>query len=48
MARNNNQLKLAEAMREYEVNGTVFNADMIVERTTYSKNSVNKYINESY
>lgn len=46
MARNNNQLKLAEALREYEVNGTVFNADMVVERTTYSKNSINKYINE--
>jgi len=46
MARNDNQLKLAESLREFEVNGTVFTADMIVERTTYSKNSVNKYINE--
>lgn len=46
MARNNNQLKLAEALREYEINGTVFNTDMIVERTIYSKNSINKYINE--
>jgi len=46
MARNNNQIKLAEALREFEINGTVFTADMIVERTTYSKNSVNKYINE--
>ncbi|WP_448550815.1 DUF3644 domain-containing protein [Thalassotalea montiporae] len=46
MARNNNQLKLAEALREFEVNGTIFTADMIVEQTTYNKNSVNKYINE--
>jgi hypothetical protein len=46
MARNNNQLKLAEALREFEVNGTLFTADMIVEQTTFSKNSVNKYINE--
>ncbi len=46
MARNNNQIKLAEALREFEVNGTIFTADMIVEQTTYSKNSVNKYINE--
>lgn len=46
MARNNNQLKLAEALRDFEINGTIFTADMIVEQTTYSKNSVNKYINE--
>jgi len=46
MARNNNQINLAEALREFEVNGTVFTTDMIVDRTAYSKNSVNKYINE--
>lgn len=46
MARSNNQLKLAEALREFEVNGTSFSTDMVVERTDYSKNSVNKYINE--
>ena len=45
MARKNNQIKLAETLREFEVNGTIFTSDMIVEHTTYSKNSVNKYIN---
>lgn len=44
MARNDNQLKLAVALREFDVNGTIFTADMIVDQTTYSKNSVNKYI----
>lgn len=46
MARNNNQLKLAETLREFEVNGIAFTSDMVVEQTGYSKNSVNKYINE--
>ncbi len=46
MARNNNQIKLAEALREFEVNGTVFTAEMIVEQTVYKQKSVNKYINE--
>ena len=46
MVRKNNQIKLADTLREFEINGIVFTGDMIVERTTYSKNSVNKYINE--
>jgi hypothetical protein len=46
MARSNNQLKLAEALREFEVNGTTFTVDMVVDRTAYPRNTVNKYINE--
>jgi hypothetical protein len=46
MVRKNNQIKLADTLREFEINSIVFTGDMIVERTTYSKNSVNKYINE--
>lgn len=46
MARNNNQIVLADVFRQFEDNGIVFTADMVAERTTYSKNSINKYINE--
>ena len=46
MARNNNQLALADVLREFEENGTTFTAEMVAQRTTYSKNSINKYINE--
>ncbi|GGA85883.1 hypothetical protein GCM10011369_29900 [Neiella marina] len=46
MVRQNNQLALAEALREFEENGTIFTAEMIVQRTPYTKNSINKYINE--
>lgn len=38
MARKNNQIRLAETLQEFEVNGTIFTADMIVKQTTYSKN----------
>lgn len=37
---------LADVLREYENNGTVFTAEMVAQRTAYSKNSINKYINE--
>lgn len=46
MARNNNQIVLADVFRQFEDNGIVFTADMVAEHTTYSKNSINKYINE--
>jgi hypothetical protein len=46
VARNTNQIALANVLREFEDNGAVFTTDMIVERTVYSKNSINKYINE--
>lgn len=46
LARNNNQLALADVLREFEENGTTFTAEMVAQRTTYSKNSINKYINE--
>lgn len=46
MARNNNQLALADVLREFEENGTTFTAEMVAQRTAYSKNSINKYINE--
>lgn len=46
MARENKQLLLAEVLREFELNGTIFTADMIAARTAYSKNSVHKYISE--
>ena len=46
MARNNNQLALADVLREFEENGTTFTAEMVAQRTTYNKNSINKYINE--
>ncbi|KOO59970.1 hypothetical protein WH43_01205 [Rheinheimera sp. KL1] len=46
MARNNNQIALADVLREFEDNGTTFTAEMVAQRTTYSKNSINKYINE--
>ncbi len=46
MARENKQLLLAEVLREFEVNGTIFTAEMIVERTSYNKSSVHKYITE--
>ncbi|MGI2852647.1 DUF3644 domain-containing protein [Shewanella algae] len=46
LARNNNQIALADVLREFEDNGTTFTAEMVAQRTTYSKNSINKYINE--
>ena len=46
MARNNNQIALADVLREFEDNGTIFTAEMVAQHTTYSKNSINKYINE--
>ncbi|MFQ3203256.1 MAG: hypothetical protein ACI87I_002156 [Pseudoalteromonas tetraodonis] len=46
LARNNNQLALADVLREFEENGTTFTAEMVAQRTAYSKNSINKYINE--
>lgn len=46
LARENKQLLLAEVLREFEVNGTIFTAEMIVERTSYNKSSVHKYITE--
>ncbi|QYJ92062.1 DUF3644 domain-containing protein [Shewanella spartinae] len=46
LARNNNQIALADVLREFEENGTTFTAEMVAQRTTYSKNSINKYINE--
>lgn len=46
MARNNNQIALADVLREFEDNGTIFTTEMVVQRTAYSKNSINKYINE--
>jgi len=46
MAGKDNQIELAEVLREYEANGTVFTCDMIVTQTSYTKNTINKYINE--
>ena len=46
MARNNNQIALAAVLREFEDNGTIFATEMVVQRTAYSKSSINKYINE--
>jgi len=46
MAGKENQIKLAEALREYEANGEIFTCDMLVSRTPYPKNTINKYINE--
>ena len=46
LARNNNQIALADVLREFEDNGTTFTAEMVAQRTAYSKNSINKYINE--
>lgn len=46
MVRSNNQVQLAEALREFELNGVEFTTKMILERTEYSRNSINKYINE--
>jgi hypothetical protein len=46
LARNNNQLALADVLREFEENGTTFTAEMVAQGTAYSKNSINKYINE--
>lgn len=46
LARENKQLLLAEVLREFELNGTIFTADMIAARTAYNKNSVHKYITE--
>ena len=46
MSRKNNQLAFAEVLREFEDNATIFTSEMVEERTAYSKNSINKYINE--
>ena len=46
MVRINNQLELANVLREYETNGITFSTDMVAERTNYTKNSINKYFNE--
>lgn len=46
MVRENKQLLLAEVLREFEINGTVFTAEMIAAKTAYNKNSVHKYITE--
>lgn len=37
---------MADVLREFEDNGTIFTAEMVAQHTTYSKNSINKYINE--
>ncbi len=37
---------MADVLREFEDNGTTFTAEMVAQRTTYNKNSINKYINE--
>lgn len=46
MVRVNNQIELAEVLREFETNGIIFSTDMVSERTSYPKNTISKYFNE--
>lgn len=46
MVRVNNQIELADVLREFETNGLIFSTDMVSERTSYPKNTISKYFNE--
>jgi len=46
MVRVNNQIELADVLREFETNRLTFSTDMVSERTSYPKNTISKYFNE--
>lgn len=46
MVRANNQIALAEVLREFEANSIVFSTNMVSARTIYPKNTISKYFNE--
>ena len=46
MSRTDNQIALADVLREYEEGNTSFTVDMVAGRTAYSPASIKKYITE--
>ena len=46
MVRVNNQIELADVLREFETNGTIFSTNMVSDRTSYPKNTISKYFTE--